>query len=194
MFSFTHYIKNYRWPKYSLTQLSFWLDEIPLDWMEWNVHLNKLHVLHGLDMKICLDTPKQLLRSPKNVSIKKCSPSATLFLSVSPLQRPSPLIILTQKDIPSSIAMAFLFCKTQQTGTFTTRKSAFTTRKLAKISTNFFHYSVSAVCSGSDPPTSLINAWVLLLFLLLSLSGHKVVEMSDSTFLPILASDVSRWF
>lgn len=70
-------------------------------------------------------------------------------------------------------------------------KSAFTTRTLAKISTDFFHYSVSAVCSGSDPPSSLIKAWVLLLFLLLSLSGHKAVEMSDSTFLPILASDVS---
>lgn len=71
-------------------------------------------------------------------------------------------------------------------------KSAFTTRKLAKTSTHFFHYSVSAVCSGSDLPTSLIKAWVLLLFLLLSLSGHKVVEMSDSTFLPILSSNVSH--
>lgn len=167
--------------------------------MVLNVHLSKFHVVHGLDTNICLT---DRLENTTEAAQKNKDPRVCLhqknayrllcsFISITFVMPPAPLIIHTQKDFPSCFAMAFLFCKTQLTETL--KGHLLAENWLAKISTDFFfHQSVSAVRSGSDPPTSLTKARVLLLFLLLSLSGHKVVETWVSTLLPVLHLEV--WY
>lgn len=65
------------------------------------------------------------------------------FISITPAMSPSTLIILTQKNIPSSFAMAFLFCQTQLTETLKVHLLSANWQRSAQVSsiTPFLQYA-----------------------------------------------------